>query len=59
MLGRVNVSEGFSLPVLGVDVTEGYRVDGIVSPEEQPAGREVINSVFSTFLYLCIIFSSD
>ena len=28
------------LSVLGINVTEGHRVDGIVSPEEKPAARE-------------------
>lgn len=29
----------FLLPVLGIDVTVGYRVDGIVPPEEESAAR--------------------
>jgi len=41
---QTNGSGGVVLSVLGIDVAVGYRVDGIVSPEEKSAARERINT---------------
>lgn len=49
-LGKTRSS--FLLSVLGIGVTVGHRVDGVVPPEEKSAGRQMIIITFGTKLFV-------
>lgn len=51
--------EGFLLPVLGIKVTVGHRVDRIVPPEEESEGREERSLLNVFILWFVRVYSQN